>query len=566
MKSLSLTTRLYIILTFISGVVIFISQIKIMNLGNPTFLVILCVLASLALILKVEGSTNRSHYTFSFLVYGFTFAVFGPAEATLVIVVSNIAEWIWNKPVWYIPLLNTGAYIMVMAAAGLASSLINPMNASRTWQSALAIIVGMAVFNLLNHLMVAIVVWLARGENFKESGIFDFFPLMLDLALLYFGASLSIVWIYNPFALGLFLIPLYLIYSTLRVPGLERKTEIDAKTGLFNHDYFKKHLNNELARSNRFDRPLSVILADLDLLRNINNTYGHLAGDEVLIGMANAMKESVRDYDVVCRFGGEEFAILLPETSLNQAYERAEVIRQAIESLEFMVPTSISPIRATMSFGVSHRESFSQTADQITHNADLALYHAKLTGRNKSFAYVNDTYVDFTVATAETNPKPAFGLPNESLESVVQRSYHTESIKPIAREISDTPPEADVTTSDMPKNQRKSRVPNHAAGYFISALALVSLFSFSAILHWVPYGVNNVTYDWLGLMVISILIALSERFSIDLYIRETSLSTSAIPILVAYLLFGPVGVAWASLILAISLIIKYRSHFSRFAF
>ena len=77
---------------------------------------------------------------------------------------------------------------------------------------------------------------------------------------------------------------------------------------------------------------------------------------------------------------------------------------------------------------------------------------------------------------------------------------------------------------------------------------------------------NNATFDWLGLIVISILIAMSEWFSIDLYVRQTSVSTSAIPILVAYLIFGPVGVVWASLILAISLIIKYRSHFSRFVF
>ena len=114
----------------------------------------------------------------------------------------------------------------------------------------------------------------------------DFFPIMLDLTLLYFGASLSFVWAYNQFALALFLVPLYLIYSTLRVPALERQTETDNKTGLFNHGYFRQQFGNELDRANRFDRPVAIIMADLDLLRNINNTYGHLAGDEVLIGIA----------------------------------------------------------------------------------------------------------------------------------------------------------------------------------------------------------------------------------------------------------------------------------------
>ncbi len=233
MKSLSLPTKLYLFLTYIAGMLIFITTMSKVDLSDPLLLIALCVLASLTLILKVEGSTNRSHYTFSFLVYGFTFAVFGPIEAILVIVVSNLVEWIWNKSSWYIQLFNTGSYILVMWVAGLVFNWINPNQSLATWQAALAIILSMAVFNFLNHLMVGIVVWLARGENIKQSGIFEFFPLVLDLTLLYFGASLSFVWNYNAFALGLFLIPLYLIYSTLRVPALERQTEIELQDRSF---------------------------------------------------------------------------------------------------------------------------------------------------------------------------------------------------------------------------------------------------------------------------------------------------------------------------------------------
>ena len=568
MKSFSFPTKLYLFATCLAGIGIFASHIREIDLRNPWLLVALCVLASLALILKVEGSTNRSHYTFSFLVYGFTFAIFGPSEGMLVIVVSNLVEWIWNKPSWFIQLFNTGSYILVMGAAGLVYSWINPTKSADTWQAALAIIFSMAAFNMLNHLMVGIVIWLARGENFKKSGVFEFFPLMLDLTLLYFGASLSFVWNYNAFALGLFLIPLYLIYSTLRVPALERQTEIDSKTGLFNHEYFKKQLNNELARANRFDRPLSIILADLDLLRNINNTYGHLAGDEVLIGMAKTMKDAVRDYDVVCRFGGEEFAILLPETTLSQAYERAELIRKAIENIEFTVPTSLTPIRATMSFGIAHRENFSQTPDEITHNADLALYHSKLSGRNRSFAYVNDAYVDLGINNdvAPTSRKTIHDFPMKDTGPVVQKTHLSETVQPAAAEINDSSLKTDSVERDTPKRDGKSRGSDHTVGIFIGILALVSLLSFVAIIRWMPFMANSATFDWLGLIVISVLIAMSEGFSIDLYVRQTSVSTSAIPILVAYLIFGPVGVVWASLILAISLIIKYRSQFSRFVF
>jgi diguanylate cyclase (GGDEF)-like protein/putative nucleotidyltransferase with HDIG domain len=556
MKSFSMTTKLYLIATYVSGIVIFASHIGKVDLSDPWLLVILCVLASLALILKVEGSTNRSHYTFNFLIYGFTFAVFGISEAIFVIVVSNIVEWIWNKPPWFIQLFNTGSYVLVMQAAYLTYQWINLGRSMDTWQSAMAIMVSMGVFNGLNHLMVGIVIWLAGGENFRKSGIFDFFPLMLDLSLLYLGASLSIVWTYNPFALGFFLIPLYLIYSTLRVPSLERKTEIDSKTGLFNHEYFKNQLNHELTRANRFDRPLSIILADLDLLRNINNTYGHLAGDEVLIGVAKALKASVREYDTVCRFGGEEFAILLPETTLSQAYERAELIRNLVKNIEFTVPTSMTPIRATMSFGIAQREDFGQAPDVIVHNADLALYHSKLSGRNRSYAYSNESYMDFSTGYSEPHHTP--GLAHRAPVQKVELRLPPPVPLPSNG--------SDLKETSVKNHRGGSQSAKFVVGMFIGILALVSTLAFTAILHWAPFIPDSESFDWFGLLVLSILVAVSEGFSVDLHVRQSSVSTSAIPILVAYLIFGPVGVIWVSLILAISLIIKFRSRFSRFVF
>jgi diguanylate cyclase (GGDEF)-like protein len=209
----------------------------------------------------------------------------------------------------------------------------------------------MGVFTLCNHLLVGIILWLARGENFKQSGIFDMLPLVIDFTLLSMGAGLALVWTIEPLAIVFMVIPLYLIYSTLRVQALERQTEIDLKTGIYNHSYFEKTFEQELSRANRFDRPLTVAMADMDLLRNINNTYGHLAGDEVLVKIAGIVKSYSREYDTVARFGGEEFSILLPEISPVDAYPVIERIRKAIEEAEIIVPTSIAPIKVTMSFG-----------------------------------------------------------------------------------------------------------------------------------------------------------------------------------------------------------------------
>jgi diguanylate cyclase (GGDEF)-like protein/putative nucleotidyltransferase with HDIG domain len=566
MKELSLPTKLYLYAIFMAGMGIFAWHLNKMDFSNLWMLIILCFIASLTLILKVAGTTNRSHYTFSFLVYGFTFALYGTPEAILVIAVSNLVEWLWNRPAWFIQLFNTACYILLMQAAGLVYHLINPDHVLVSWQAVAAIAASMATFNVLNHLAVGIVLWLARGENFKTSGIFDFFPITLDLALLYFGASLSFVWTYNYFALALFLIPLYLIYSTLRVPALERQSETDSKTGLFNHRYFKQQFENEFNRANRFDRPLAMIMADLDLLRNINNTYGHLAGDEVLIGVANVLKQSVRDYDIVARFGGEEFAILMPETTIQAAHERAETIRKAIEKTEFVVPTSMTPIRITMSFGIACRESSDQTTDEITHNADAALYHSKLSGRNQAFAYSKESYVTFgRPEELQHLPQLADGeTPHAHPEPVSKPSSHSKPASP------DQPPEEKPGSTpeiEGSASSTKSRTSDVPVNLYIGAVTALALLS-SAGMYFIttPMQYFQSSSAWFGLFVISALIAMAEWFSVDLYFRETAISTSAIPILVGYLFFGPLGIFAVSLVLAVSLVIKHRSHISRVLF
>jgi diguanylate cyclase (GGDEF)-like protein/putative nucleotidyltransferase with HDIG domain len=570
MRELSFPTKIYLYVTYVAGIAIFIWHMSRIDLSNPWMLMILCLLASLALIYKVEGATNRSHYTFSFLVYGFTLTMYGIPEAILVIAVSNLAEWIWNRPAWYIQLFNSACYILVMQVAGLVYFGINPDGILVSWKAVLAVVASMTTFNLLNHLMVGVVLWLARGENFKKSGVLDFFPVMLDLTLLFLGASLAFVWRYNYFALVLFTVPVYIIYSTLRVPELERQTEIDNKTGLFNLGYFKKQAGNELSRANRFDRPFAIIMADLDLLRNINNTYGHLAGDEVLVGIAKILKQSVREYDVAARFGGEEFAILLPETTIQKAYERAEYLRKAIEETEFTVPTNVLPIRATMSFGIACRESFSQTIDEIIHNADTALYHSKLSGRNRAYAYTDDEYINFLNAQKENGSSEQSAVENSRFidnpldENLYKLGQESSSGSIDGDPVAELGPNSDLDQLDVPDKTRGSKV---VVNLYIGVVALISLISFVTIYRLsTPLQYFLSSAEWISLFVICILIAMSEWFSVNLYYGQTAISTSAIPILVGYLLFGPIGTLVVSLTVAITLFVKYRSPVSRFFF
>ncbi len=403
MKELSPLTKTYLVGTYVLGIFLMAWNMQSFSLdiSRVIMVVALCLAASLAQIFKVDGTTNRSHYVFSFVVYSFALLRLGLPETIIVIVVSNLAEWIWNRQRWFIAAFNCASYIVVVQITQMVYTGLNPSGALHDWQSVLAIVVGMATFSLLNHLMVGIIIWLARGENFAQSGIFDFMPLVIDLTMLVMGASLNLIWNYNPYAILLFLIPLYLIYSTLRVPALERQTEIDQKTGIFNHNYFMEQLQSELNRADRFDRPLCVIMADLDLLRNINNTYGHLAGDEVLKGIAKILQHSVREYDVVARFGGEEFVILMPETVLETGYRRAEEVRLAIEKAEFAIPTSVTPIKVTISMGIAGREQNNQTREEIIHNADTALYHSKLKGRNRTYIYNSGVFEGLIQGTGQ---------------------------------------------------------------------------------------------------------------------------------------------------------------------
>jgi diguanylate cyclase (GGDEF)-like protein/putative nucleotidyltransferase with HDIG domain len=571
MKDLSRSTKLYLIFIYILGIGLFLWSEFHTTAINLVMVGVLSLLASFFLIFKVEGATNRSHYTFSFLIYGFAFAYFGHGETLLVILISNLVEWLWNHPPWFIQAFNTACYICVIVAARLVFNLIDPTGSLSTVMGVVAIAISMGVFTFLNHFLVGIIVWLARGENFKVSGIFNTFPLLMDLTFLTFGAMLTMVWNFSPSALILFLFPLYLIYETLRIPALERKTEIDQKTGLFNHRYFMQQLAKELDRSKRFDRPLSIIMLDLDLLRNINNTYGHLAGDEVLIGVANILKKLVREYDVVARFGGEEFIIMMPETTIRQSFERAEMIRREIEGAEFAVPTSVMPIKATISLGLAERESIAQTAEEIIHNADTALYHSKLSGRNKSFAYRNDAYLDFFGYYKQGQPFSKDQVINVSQEGPATpaateylaadtKYIHIETVPEPAGESTS----AEETSKSLPAESKSRFQPVHI---YIGGLAALAFSLVYGLYRFAPelYQINW-SQIWPGLLTSIALVILTEVNSIDLYIGKTSLSTSAVPILAGTMLFGPVAGVLLCITYAVVVGIKYRSKFNKYVF
>jgi len=553
MRKLSNLAKAYISATILVGVLLLLVSIQQLRWENAWMLLVLMTAASISLIFKVEGSTNRSHYNISFLIYAFALILLGPPETVLIIVVSNLADWIWHRYPWYIQSFNISCYIIGIYLSGLVYRLLNPEGNLSDLYGIISVLAAIAAFTLLNHVMVGIVIWLARGENFSRSGVLAFFPLMLDFTLMAMGAAAGLVWLVNPYAVVLVLLPLYLIYTTLKVPALERQSELDPKTGLFNARYFERALQTELNRANRFDRPLTIVMADLDLLRNINNTYGHLAGDQVLIGVANILKSSVRDYDVVVRFGGEEYAILMPETSPEEAFPRIDTIRQTIEQTEFAIPTSVIPIKATMSFGIAGRIGFDQTPGDIVHNADAALYYAKLKGRNGTYVYSEDGFVGFPDEGERFSP-PA-RLPGDDIRGRQGFSFQPSPLRqvPIVNQAQDE--EKEVKPVEKPSTHPRWMVKGYI---LLVAVFSLGLFSIAAQ----PVSGNQ----WWGLGLFALMVVLTEWLSIDIYIRNTAVSTSAAPLLAGVLIYGPIGALVLSLTFAVVAMIKYRSPFSRFVF
>lgn len=157
---------------------------------------------------------------------------------------------------------------------------------------------------------------------------------------------------------------------------LEMKATTDSLTGLRNRQYLDRQLILEISRAERYQTPMSFILFDIDLFKIINDRFGHLAGDEVLKTLGAIVGRAIRNLDVLARWGGEEFAVLLPGATLEPAMHAAEKLRALIEKHPFPVNGGI-----TCSLGVSqYREG--DTPEKITARADDALYAAKAAGRN----------------------------------------------------------------------------------------------------------------------------------------------------------------------------------------
>ncbi|NPV87343.1 MAG: diguanylate cyclase [Anaerolineae bacterium] len=171
------------------------------------------------------------------------------------------------------------------------------------------------------------------------------------------------------------------LHNALLYRQLEQLATHDALTQLYNRRHFLQQAQREFLRARRYKKPLAAVMIDLDHFKQINDTYGHSSGDQVLIQFAEVCRQSLRGSDLLARYGGEEFVLLLPETPLAEAREAAERLHRTIEARLFRIEQGSA--RITASFGVSVMQPEDASIEALINRADRALYTAKQNGRNR---------------------------------------------------------------------------------------------------------------------------------------------------------------------------------------
>jgi diguanylate cyclase (GGDEF)-like protein len=213
--------------------------------------------------------------------------------------------------------------------------------------------------------------------------------LQADFAQIDLGIVVTLVVAIHP-VLAVFAVPTVLLARRFMMHAqLLAKSRLDPKTGLLNAATWESEATAEITRAIRTRSPLSVALIDIDHFKAVNDTHGHLAGDSVLRALSDMLREQLRGYDVVGRFGGEEFVVLLPQTSEADALLIAERLRTHVAAMSIPLGPGASPeacVRLTVSIGVTALDAAGGELTDLLTAADAALYYAKQTGRNKTHA------------------------------------------------------------------------------------------------------------------------------------------------------------------------------------
>ena len=301
--------------------------------------------------------------------------------ALLVSTGSFLMTWARDRIPFYKIAFNVSMYF---TCGGLGWLVFHALPHSSHGQWLLAAAAGSALFLLVNMLGSMLARYAMRGIVITSWKDFWFrgYPWLEQVMCAGCAMLIAALWLLAPVFEVLALLPLVTLYRVLWFREVETESRTDGKTALFNSNYFSRTAKVEIARSLRNSYPLTLIMGDLDHLRMVNNARGHLAGDAAIVRAARVIRENVREVDVPCRFGGEEFAVLLPHAGMEEALQIAERLRQEIADSWPSDPRTGEAFQITMSLGVAELDAADPALQTLMQSADDALYAAKHAGRN----------------------------------------------------------------------------------------------------------------------------------------------------------------------------------------
>ncbi|WP_460747315.1 sensor domain-containing diguanylate cyclase [Nocardiopsis oceani] len=236
-----------------------------------------------------------------------------------------------------------------------------------------------AGFTLLNTLLVSMAARLSAGA--KTNSMWDREALLVDSVELCVGVTVAILAQLSLFLLVIAVPPVLLLQRSLVYQQLQVAARTDPKTGLLNAPTWEQEAADEIARARSSRGRAAVLIVDIDHFKRVNDSHGHLFGDQVLLGVATTIAQQLRQSDLLGRFGGEEFVVLLPGADTTEAWQAAERLRSQVGRMEIAVDDV--PVSITISIGVAVVGYHGNDLVELLTAADLALYRAKETGRDR---------------------------------------------------------------------------------------------------------------------------------------------------------------------------------------
>ena len=251
-----------------------------------------------------------------------------------------------------------------------------------TYPAMVAAAVACAVFfTIVNLALVGFAAHMAERRTSLRGTLWDRESLLLDLAELCLGVLVTIACVASPALLLVALPPVIVLQRSLLHKQLRAAARIDAKTGLLNAAAWQREADAEIGKALSGGEPLALLLLDIDHFKRVNDTWGHLAGDQVLAGLSAELRMLVRESDLVGRFGGEEFVVLLTRASAADAHLVAERVRARVGEMTMAVQGHA--VTVTVSIGVAMLGTHGHDLFGLLAAADLALYRAKEAGRDR---------------------------------------------------------------------------------------------------------------------------------------------------------------------------------------